>query len=81
MSLDEWLDLLRTELDAGLSEDDQKALLDLARVVAHRVERRGAPLTTYLIGYAAGRSGRPAGDIVRELMRVARELPPEEASG
>ncbi len=47
------------------------ALLDAARVVAHAVERKATPLTTYLIGVAAGRS--PDID-VEELCRRVVDL-------
>jgi len=36
---------------------DADLLLDVSRVVAHEVERRAAPVTTYLIGLAAARIG------------------------
>jgi len=54
----EWTAAVLTELDldVGLSVDvDIKLVLDLARDAAHAVERPAAPLTTYLLGFAAGR--------------------------
>lgn len=52
--LDEWVDKVCGELD--IDEDvDIDELLDLARDVAHGVERRAAPIATFLVGLAAGR--------------------------
>jgi hypothetical protein len=55
--LDRWVHRLQQELglDPGL-EVDIGGLLDLARVAAHEVDRPAAPLTTFLVGYAAGRA-------------------------
>ena len=37
--------------------DNQKELLDLISVVAHGPSCPGAPLTAFLVGYAAGATG------------------------
>jgi hypothetical protein len=54
MTLAEWLDRLRTELGddprLALSAEEERLLLDLARVAAHSSERIAAPLTTFLAG-------------------------------
>jgi len=40
---------------AGLDEDEQAALLDVARLAAHESgDRRNAPLLCYLLGRAGG---------------------------
>ena len=57
-------------LDPGLlSTAETKAVLDLARDVAHAVDRPAAPLTAYLLGLAVGRGlALPdASDRVRSL--------------
>lgn len=53
-TLDEWIAELSTQLDIDPASVDLKAVLDLARDAAHNVERPAAPLTTYMVGYAAG---------------------------
>jgi molybdopterin-guanine dinucleotide biosynthesis protein A len=54
--LDEWITAVKDEL--GLDLDvDTGALLDLARDAAHGVARPAAPLTTFLVGYAAAQAG------------------------
>ncbi|CAN3981911.1 Molybdopterin-guanine dinucleotide biosynthesis protein MobA [Kitasatospora purpeofusca] len=71
-TLDDWIAEACTELGIDL-DVDVKGLLDLARVVAHGVDRPAAPLTTFLIGYAAAqRGGGP--EAVAEASRRAAAL-------
>ena len=51
-----WLDLVARELSVDV-EVDAGPLLRTARDVAHNVERKATPLTTFLIGVAIGRGG------------------------
>jgi uncharacterized protein DUF6457 len=55
--MSEWIDELasRLELDP-LSGTETKRALASSREVAHRVERRITPLSTYLVGLAVGRA-------------------------
>jgi hypothetical protein len=53
--LDRWTDALCAELGIEPGTDHQKVVLNLARVVAHKVDRPAAPLTSYLLGLAVGR--------------------------
>lgn len=54
LTLDQWLAAVRAalETDFDLSRDEQRALLNLTRVAAHRSERIAAPLTAFLAGMA-----------------------------
>ncbi|WKX71448.1 NTP transferase domain-containing protein [Streptomyces sp. XD-27] len=54
--LDEWISAVKAELGIDL-DVDTAALLDLARDAAHGVARPAAPLTTFLVGYAAAQRG------------------------
>jgi len=54
--LDEWISAVKDELGIDL-DVDTGALLDLARDAAHGVARPAAPLTTFLVGYAAAQAG------------------------
>lgn len=59
---DETLEAFFTRLAAeagtpSLGSDEARHVLDLTRVVAHRVERRYAPLTAYVAGLALGAEG------------------------
>jgi hypothetical protein len=56
VNLHDWIDELSDVLDVE-AEIDEALVLDLARVAAHQVERPAAPITTYLLGFAAGSSG------------------------
>ena len=55
MNLHDWIDELCDVLDVE-AEVDEAWVLDLARDAAHTVERRAAPIPTYLLGFAAGRA-------------------------
>ena len=57
MNLHDWIDELCDVLDVE-AEIDEALVLDLARIVAHQVERPAAPVTAFVLGLAAG--GRDA---------------------
>jgi hypothetical protein len=61
--LDEWVNDLATALGLDPSVVDRDLVLDLARDAAHGVTRPAAPLTTFLVGLAAGRDGVTAESI------------------
>ncbi|MEU1512533.1 NTP transferase domain-containing protein [Streptomyces sp. NPDC005811] len=70
--LDEWISAVKDELGIDL-EVDTGVLLDLARDAAHGVARPAAPLTTFLVGYAAAQAqGGP--EAVAEAARKAAAL-------
>jgi len=71
-----WADEVRTALGID-AEVDVKSVLGLAGVAAHSVVRPAAPLTTYLVGFAAGRAaarGEDPAAAAAEATRIAREL-------
>ena len=72
MNLHDWIDELSDVLDVE-EEMDEGLVLDLARVVAHAVERPAAPVTAYLLGYAAGATGADV-DGVEQLAARAQRL-------
>jgi len=72
MSLSAWNTRLSEALglDIEIEIDD---ILDLARDAAHQIERPAAPLTTFLVGYAAAlRGGSP--DDITDCIDIAAEL-------
>jgi hypothetical protein len=79
-TLDEWAVVLCGEL--GLDSDDAatKTVLNLARVVAHTVDRPAAPLTAYFLGTAVGR-GEPLADTAARIQRLAQSWPARSARG
>jgi molybdopterin-guanine dinucleotide biosynthesis protein A len=70
--LDEWITAVKDELGIEL-DVDTGVLLDLARDAAHGVARPAAPLTTFLVGYAAARAGGGP-EAVAEASRKAAAL-------
>lgn len=56
MNLHDWIDELCDVLEVE-AEVDEALILDLARVAAHNVARPAAPITTFLLGLAAGSAG------------------------
>ncbi|MGA5268173.1 DUF6457 domain-containing protein [Streptomyces lydicamycinicus] len=68
--LDEWITAVKAELGIEL-DVDTAALLDLARDAAHGVARPAAPLTTFLIGYAAGRQDRDVQELADRAAALA----------
>lgn len=69
-TLDDWMALVGTELGIDLAVDVPE-LLDLARVVAHGVARPAAPLTAFLVGYAAAQQGGGPQAVAAAGARVA----------
>ena len=70
--LDDWTTALAEELGIDLDVDTEP-LLDLARDAAHAVARPAAPITTFLVGFAAARAGGSWAD-VRAATETARAL-------
>lgn len=69
-TLDDWIADVAVELGVDL-EVDVAGLLDLARVVAHGVARPAAPLTAFLVGYAAAQRGGGPAEVARAEQQVA----------
>jgi hypothetical protein len=66
--LEQWVDEVSEAL--GLEGDtDIDDLLKVARVVAHKVDRRAAPVTTYLMGVAMAQG---ATDVSKKVVSLAR---------
>jgi hypothetical protein len=68
--LDAWVELVGKELGLEAADVPVKAVLDLARDVAHNVVRPGAPVTAYLMGLAVGRGADPA-DVADRISQLA----------
>jgi hypothetical protein len=68
--LDRWVAAAGAELGVPPEDVAVKALLDVAREVAHNVLRPGAPVTAYLMGLAVGRGADPA-DVAERITALA----------
>jgi hypothetical protein len=69
-TLEEWLASAKAELDIDL-EVDVAELLDMTKVVAHNVARIAAPLTAFLVGYAAAQAGGGPAAVAAASRKVA----------
>ncbi|HYJ67975.1 MAG TPA: DUF6457 domain-containing protein [Nocardioidaceae bacterium] len=71
MTLQEWVAAVQSELGTELDLDlDQ--VLNLARDAAHEIARPAAPLTTFLVGYAAARRDGSPDDVTAVTDAVRR---------
>ena len=79
----DWIDELASTLGGEpLTPSERNALLGAARDVAHRVERKITPLSTYLLGEAVGRaqaSGATRDEALRSVLDRLASLIPVEA--
>jgi hypothetical protein len=79
LTLQQWTDTVQQALGTEV-EVDIDLVLDLARDAAHSIARPAAPLTTFLLGYAAAqRGGTPADvtEIAAVITRLCEALPDE----
>lgn len=75
-ALDEWVATLAQELGLPASVVDIGLVLDLARDAAHGIARPAAPLTTFIVGYAAALAGGSTEDVQR-IAAIATRLATE----
>ncbi|MBV9025249.1 MAG: molybdenum cofactor guanylyltransferase [Streptomycetaceae bacterium] len=78
--LDEWIAAVKADLGIDL-DVDARALLDLARDAAHGVDRPAAPLTTFLVGYAAASAGggpQKVAEATRKAVQLAQRWAAEK---
>lgn len=70
ISLEQWATALAAELGLGPDAVDVEQVLDLAADAAHGVVRPAAPVTTYLVGLAAGKAGGSDADVADAVARA-----------
>jgi len=84
-NMNEWIERLAQALgEDPATRQEIAAVLGLARDVAHGVERRLAPVSTYLVGVYVGRSaaaGAPRQEALGRAMEAAASLLPDTSSG
>lgn len=73
-----WVADLASALDVDPADVQRALILDVARDAAHNVARPAAPLTTFLVGYAAGLRGGGS-DAVTTAAGVAQRLAAERS--
>jgi hypothetical protein len=83
--VDEWIVGMAEALgEQPVSPQEMGAVLKLAREVAHGVERKLAPVSTYLAGVYAGREaalGIGRDDALERAVETALSLIPKEQGG
>ncbi len=80
-TLDSWTAAVCAEFGIDVAAVDVRQVLDLARDVAHQVDRPAAPVTAFLAGLAVG-AGASADDVVaRVLALLASWDAPDEPDG
>jgi hypothetical protein len=73
--MDNWIDeLARTLGEEPLASEEMAKLLDAAGDVAHRVERKMTPLSTFVLGCAVGRELAGGADRADALGTALRQL-------
>lgn len=74
--VEKWLEEVRKAL--GVSIDiDTDSILNVARDAAHAVERKAAPMTTFLLGYAVAQGG-DISSLVEKISLLAKKWPAAE---
>jgi molybdopterin-guanine dinucleotide biosynthesis protein A len=74
--MEAWLEAVRKELGVSVNVDTN-SILEVARDAAHAVERKAAPMTTFLLGYAVAQ-GADITKSVEKIARLAKEWPAAE---
>lgn len=73
-ALDDWLAAAAAELGLDPGSVDIATVLNVARDVAHEVARPAAPLSTFLLGVAVGRTAVKGGDAAAALAERAAAI-------
>jgi hypothetical protein len=73
-TLSSWTEAACAELGVQADDGAIRAVLDLARDVAHQVERPAAPVSAFLLGLAVG-GGQPLASAAGQLRTLAEGWP------
>jgi Domain of unknown function (DUF6457) len=68
--LERWTEVVCLEFGLPAESVDARVILDMARDVAHGVDRPAAPLTAYMLGLAVAQ-GHPLQDAAARLSEIA----------
>lgn len=79
-TLESWVKDACAELGIEESAVDLRLVLDLARDVAHEIERPAAPVTAFVLGLAVG-SGQSAAEASARLVALARAWSGKDQTG
>jgi len=76
-TLQDWTRAAGAELGVQADDATVRDILDLARDIAHQVERPAAPVTAFLAGLAVG-TGQPLAAVSARLRALAASLATDE---
>jgi len=68
--MNEWIEQVKKELGLTINFDTD-SILDTARDAAHSVERKAAPVTTFLLGYAVA-NGADLATATQKIAELAK---------
>jgi uncharacterized membrane protein len=68
--LEDWVNEVGEHLSLPVADVQVAEILDLAKEAAHNVARPAAPVTTFLVGYAAGLRGGGRDEIAAAVEQV-----------
>lgn len=71
---EEWIQTLSQQLNLDADFLDREEILKLTREVAHNIERKAAPLTTFLLGYLAGKKNLNKDEISKLIAQIEETL-------
>jgi hypothetical protein len=74
--MNDWIAAVQKELGVVVSFDTD-AILDAARDAAHAVERKAAPVTTYLMGVAVTQGANPQ-EVAAKIEKLAKGWPSDK---
>jgi len=77
-TLQNWTQAACSELGVQADDATIRAILDLARDIAHQVERPAAPVTAFLAGLAVG-AGEPLAAVSDRLRGLASSLAADQS--
>jgi hypothetical protein len=79
--LDDWTQALCAELGLDQQDDALRTVLNMARDVAHKVDRPAAPVTAFYLGMAVGQ-GQPLAEVTAKAQQLAEGWPaPPDSAG
>lgn len=76
-TVDSWTEAACAELGVHVDDGTIRVVLDLARDVAHQVERPAAPVSAFLLGLAVG-AGQSLAGAAGQLRALAEGWPGSE---
>jgi molybdopterin-guanine dinucleotide biosynthesis protein A len=79
---EDWIETLKKQLNIKTDFLDTEEILKITRAVAHNIERKAAPLTTFLLGYLAGQKNlrkEQISEIIKEVEKTINQI--KEKSG